>query len=246
MASPVQRYQQEMHENIGFFATWLPGDLLELGDIGTLKDGVFRKSSSLGELGIAFQASALGPSQNLQYASKSGTVVSVDSSIALPQPLGPTATIKVEFSSEGSFLFHASNVRNRRVENSAKLSRAVLQAWKNGKWKNKNWYIIESVHQADCATVIVSEDVSAGVTFNAKGTLTGIPLADAQVALSVSQSRGRMTQVIAGRNLRPLFSCLRVRQGWFSDSSVEPVRGETVNPGNSLFVRPGIVELLES
>ena len=34
MVSPVQRYQREMHDNIGFFATWLPGDLLELGDIG--------------------------------------------------------------------------------------------------------------------------------------------------------------------------------------------------------------------
>jgi len=152
----------------------------------------------------------------------------------------------VEFSSQGSFLFHASNVRNRRVENGVKLAHDVVQAWKNGKWKNKNWYIVESVHQADCATVIVSEDVSAGVTFNAKGTLTGIPLADAQVALSVSQSRGRMTQVIAGRNLRPLYSCLRVRDGWFSEPSVEPVRCETVNPENSLFVRPGITELLDS
>jgi hypothetical protein len=26
MASPVQRYQREMHDNIGFFATWLPAN----------------------------------------------------------------------------------------------------------------------------------------------------------------------------------------------------------------------------
>jgi hypothetical protein len=52
MASPVRRYQQEMHENIGFFATWLPGDLLELGDIGILVNGSFRKLSSLWALGI--------------------------------------------------------------------------------------------------------------------------------------------------------------------------------------------------
>ncbi len=245
MASPVQRYQREMHDNIGFFATWLPGDLLELGDIGTLKDGIFRKRSSLRELRIKYQASALGASQNLQYTSKSGTAFSVDSSVAAPKPLDISAAIKVEFSSEGSFLFHASNVRNRRLENIANLTGAILEIWNNGKW-DKNWYVVESIHQADCATVIVSEEVSAGVTFNAKGALGGIPLADPRVDLSISSSRGKMAQIIAGRDLRPLYSCLRVREGWFSGPSVEAVRGESADPGGSPFVRPGIIELLES
>jgi|SRR5215471_2985151 len=244
MASPVQRYQREMHDNIGFFATWLPGDLLELGDIGTLKDGTFRKRSSLGELGIKYQASALGASQNLQYTSKSGTTFSVDSSLAAPKPLDISAAIKVEFSSEGSFLFHASNVRNRRLENIANLTRAILEVWNTGNW-DKNWYVVESIHQADCATVIVSEEVSAGVTFSAKGALGGIPLADPRVDLSISSSRGKMAQIIAGRDLRPLYSCLRVREGWFS-TSLEAVRGESANLGGSPFVRPSIIELLES
>jgi len=245
MVSPVHRYQREMHDNIGFFATWLPGDLLELGDIGTLKDGTFRKRSSFRELGIKCQESMRGASQNLQYTSKSGTTFSVDSSIAAPKPLDIAAAIKVEFSSEGSFLFHAMNVRNRRLENNASLTEAMLEVWNSGKWE-KDWYVVESIHEADCATVIVSEDISAGVTFNAKGALGGLPLADPQVTLSISSSRGKMAQIIAGRYVRPLYSCLRVRAGWFSGPSVEPVRGETATPGNSPFVRPGIMELLES
>ncbi len=245
MASPVKRYQQEMHDNIGFFATWLPGDLLELGDIGTLKDGAFRKLSSFRELEIEYQASTLGASQNLQYTSKGGTAFSIDSSVAAPKPLDISAVIKVEFSSEGSFLFHASNVRNRRLENIAHLTGAILEVWNNGKWE-KDWYVVESIHEADCATVIVSEDVSAGITFNAKGALGGIPLADPRVDLSISSSRGKMVQIIAGRNLRPLYSCLRVREGWFSGPSVEAVRGESATRADSPFVRPNIIELLES
>lgn len=245
MASPVQRYQREMHGNVGFFATWLPGDLLELGDIGTLKDGMFRRRSSLRELGIKYFPSALGASQNLQYTSKSGTAFSVDSSVAAPKPLDISAAIKVEFSSEGSFLFHATNVRNRRLDNIANLTRSILEIWNEGKW-DKNWYVVESLHHADCATVIISEEASAGVTFNAKGALGGIPLADPKVNLSISSSRGKMAQVLVGRDLRPLYSCLRVRDGWFSEPSVEAVRGESANPRGSPFVRPGIAELLES
>ena len=52
MPSPVQRYQREMHENIGFYATWLPGDPMELGDVGIPSNGMFRKRSSLNDLGI--------------------------------------------------------------------------------------------------------------------------------------------------------------------------------------------------
>jgi hypothetical protein len=242
MASPAQRYQREMHDNIGFFATWLPGDLLELGDIGTLKDGTFRKSSSFREMGIEYQVSSLGASQNLLYTSKSGAAFSVDSSVAVPKPLDISAKIKVEFSSQGAFLFQASNVRNRRLEKIASLTEAILKVWKNEKWE-KGWYVVDTIHQADCATVIVSEEESAGVTFNAKGALSGIPLADPRVELSISSSRGKMAQIIAGRELRPLYSCLRVREGWFSGPSVEAVRGESAK---SPFVRPSIIELLES
>jgi hypothetical protein len=245
MASPVQRYQREMHDNLGFFATWLPGDLLDLGDIGMLKDGKFRKRSSLRELGIRYQASAPGAAQNLQYTSKSGTAFSVDTAIAVPKPLDISAAIKVEFSSEGSFLFHASNVRNRRLDNIADVTRAVLEIWHKGKW-DKGWYVVESIHEADCATVIVSEEASAGVTFNAKGDLVGIPLADPRVELITSASRGKMAQIVAGRDLRPLYSCLRVKEGWFSEPSVEAVRGESPSPGSSPFIRPSIGELLES
>jgi hypothetical protein len=39
----VRTYQEEMHNSVGFFATWLPGDILDLGDVGELKDGQFRK-----------------------------------------------------------------------------------------------------------------------------------------------------------------------------------------------------------
>jgi len=243
MVSPVQRYQQEMHQNIGFFATWLPGDLLELGDIGTLVNGTFRKQSSFKEMGIAYEVSKFGASQNLQYTSKFGIAFSVDTSVDASAMIDVSAAIKVEFSSQGSFLFQASDVRNRRLENIANLKNAVLEARASGKW-NKNWQVVDSIREADCATVIVSEDESARVSFNAKGPVGGIPLADPRVNLSISSSRGRMAQVIAGRHIRPLYTCLHVRESLFSSPSFEPVRGAA--GGDAPFVKTSINELLQS
>ncbi len=53
-----------------------------------------------------------------------------------------------------------------------------------------------------------------------------------------------MTQVIAGHNLRPLYSCLRVKEGLFG-ASVQAVRGAGGNSGAPLM-RPGVAELLNS
>ena len=47
MSTPVKLYHQEMHANLGFFGTWLPGDLLQLGDVGILTNGRFRAETTL-------------------------------------------------------------------------------------------------------------------------------------------------------------------------------------------------------
>jgi hypothetical protein len=58
MASPVKLYQQEMHSNLGFFANWLPGDPIEVGDVGVLESGRFRRVVSLEDLGIGCDVSS--------------------------------------------------------------------------------------------------------------------------------------------------------------------------------------------
>lgn len=75
MPSPVRTYHAEMHRNLGFFATWLPGDPIEIGDAGLLVEGRFRRLSSLSELGIRYTQSESTASQNLQYTSTEGTKI---------------------------------------------------------------------------------------------------------------------------------------------------------------------------
>lgn len=248
MTSPVKQYQKEIHNNLGFFATWLPGDKIELGEAGLFEGGRFRKQSSLAELRIAYEASPKSSPQTLQYASTTGTKVDLSAAVAAEVPLAK-AEITIEFSREGAFLFHALNVRHMRIENRSAVAAAILSAYERGNWK-KDWYMIESLHVAECATIIVSQDRSAGLVLSASTDvpLGSIPLADPKVDLTVSSTRGKLIHVISNRNLRPLYSCLRLKDQWFQSPSIVPVRGEIDHQMNwkEAFTRPAIDELLDS
>lgn len=237
----VRTYQEEMHNSVGFFATWLPGDILDLGDVGELKDGQFRKRASLKDLGIEHNLSSRGPSQDLEVTSKGGVEVVVEGGIA-GTVLPVTALIKVEFKRRGAFVFNATDVRKQVLEHSADMAKAILDAHRANKWK-KNWCIVDSVHLAGCATVLIAENKSAGVTFEASTELPlgNLPLANPNVKLKITSSRGKLVQVLGARDLRPLYSCIKLERKWWAGPELGKVRG-SASPG-SPFTRLDIGDL---
>ena len=108
MASPVMLYHREMYDNLGFFATWLPGDPIEIGDVGTLEFGRFMRITSLKELGIGCKVSTGNSTQNMQYTSRQGTKITTSAGAAVTGIA--KAEITIEFSCQGAFVFNAANL----------------------------------------------------------------------------------------------------------------------------------------
>jgi hypothetical protein len=245
MGSPVKLYQREMHTNLGFFATWFPGDHLALGEAGTVEGGRFRKVTSLTELGIAIEKSAAGPPQKVQYESTSGTKVSVSAGAAATP--GTRGEISISFSKEGAFVFHSSELRHSRIENRQAIADALVKAYEAGTWK-KAWYLIEGLHTAQRATIILSEDREAEIVLAATTDLPlpGISLADPKVELNVSSTRGKLFHMVGAKQLHPLYSCLRLKDPWFGAPSLHPVRGAGDAGTRIQLEKPSIDELLES
>jgi hypothetical protein len=233
-----------MHDNLGFFPTWLPADRLEIGDIGVLERGRFRQLASLAELGISCKVGTGAATQNVQYTSTQGTKITTTggATTALAK-----AEITVEFSREGSFVFHASRLQPQHIENRAAIGEGILKAYKKGKW-DKEWFLIEALHAADRATIIVSEDTSAGLVLvaSADAPIASISLADPKVSINVASTRGKVVHIIGGKGLHPLYSCLRLKDPLFGMPSVQPVRGSGEPSHEAQFSRPSIDELLDS
>lgn len=243
MASPVKLYQQEMHDNLGFFPTWFPSDMIEIGDVGLLTDGRFRKMSSLKELGISFGVTPQASKQNVQYSSTKGTTIKPSAGASMPGVA--KAELGINFSTEGAFVFHANGLRQRQIENRGPISEAIIMAYKKNQW-NKDWFLVESLHSADVATIIVSEDSEAGIVLAAEVDvpLVAISLADPKIALNVTSVSGKIVHLVGARKLNPLYSCLRLKDHFFSDPSVVPVRGMATE--TNVLERPGINDLLNS
>lgn len=242
MGSPVKLYQEEMHNNLGFFATWLPADGIEVGDAGVLERGRFRRMASLAELGIECKVSPSGGSQDVQYTSSEGTKIAIGANANVGELAG--AEIKIDFTRAGAFVFHAAQLRLQRIENRVAVGEQIVQAYLNNRW-NKDWLVVEALHTADTATVIVSEDSSAGIVLAAKtAAIPSLMLADPKLGLSVSSMQGKIMHLIAAENLHPLYSCVRLRDPLFGVPSLQPVRGAA--PQRATLERPALDELLDS
>lgn len=121
------------------------------------------------------------------------------------------------------------------------MTRGILEADSNNRWQS-NWLLVEALHVADCATIIVSESSGAGLVLAAQadGPISVAALADPKLGLHVTSSRGRLVQVICGRKLRPLYRCVRLSGGWL------PGMKKKLEPRGHSLARVEIRELLDS
>ena len=244
MPSPVRLYQSEMHDNLGFYANWLPGDDLAVGDVGTVRDGRFRRETSLTELGVECRVQPGGVPQNVEYTSTQGIKITPSGEAAVAANL--KAEIAIDFSREGAFVFHAFDLQANRLANPAGVGAGIVSAYGQGNWR-KEWLLVEMVHSAKRATIIVAAESSAGLVLRAEvaGPIASLFFADPKIGFSVAATRGRTVRVVGEKLAAPLYSCLRLEDSLFGRPKMSAVRGAGSEDGPAL-ARPGINELLDS
>ena len=245
MASPVKLYQQEMHRNVGFFATWLPSASLELGDFGILEGGRFRRIGSLKELGISHAAIREGTPQNMSYSASAERKIAASAEASTAAPIAK-AELSIQFTRQGGYVFEAAGIRNIEIADRMALARQILAAYGKNQWR-KEWLAVDALYTAASATIIVSEDSSAEIVLKANSNvpLGSLPLADPKLGLAVSASSGKIVHLVAESELKPLYSCLKVSDPLIGQPSVVPVRGLGEGCGQTV-TRLGIQDLLES
>jgi hypothetical protein len=247
MSSPVKLYHEEMHRQVGYFATWLPNSAMALGDIGVLEAGRFRRVASLKELGLKIPEVREGAANNMSYSASAKRSAGA-SAKASSRPLAAKAKISIQFTGQGGFVFEAVGIRHLEIADRLALANNMLQAFKAGRWQ-KDWVLVEGVYRASSATIIVSEDSSAQIelTAKAKVALDTLPLADPKLGLSVSSQSGKLFHVVAKDKIHPLYSCVRVNEPFlFGKPSVQPVRGLGDEGNIEALSRPGISDLINS
>lgn len=246
MTSPVKCYQQEMHNNVGYFATWLPSDPIQLGDVGILEGGRFRRHGSLQELGIQHAGVREGSAENMSYSASAKRSTGVSAGVSTVVPVGE-AEVCIQFSREGGYVFEAIGIRQVEIANRLELGKLILGVHGQGRWDTR-WLVIDSIYTAESATILVSEEKSAEIVLkgSANVPLGSLPLADPKLGLTVTASSGKIVHLVAQNHLSPLYSCIKVHDPWIGQASVSSVRGVTGDKALEQIARPTISDLLDS
>ncbi|MEU5156156.1 hypothetical protein [Glycomyces sp. NPDC021274] len=147
MASISRAYMQQIYQQFQMFATWPTQSVVNLGDVGVMKDRLFRKVSHLDDFNVRFKVEPVGPEADQNYTTSSQ--ISVSTSIGQPPVVGIT------FGTEGSTYLQARNCRRESLGNLLELERSLLELYRRSEW-NPEHVIITSVLRASPTIILIA------------------------------------------------------------------------------------------
>jgi hypothetical protein len=216
------KYAKEIHEETGYFATWLPTANVQIGDVGTVKDGVFQKKGTLKDFGIACSSEVDPQTGDIAYASANAVSIDFKAAGNAPVPGGPAGTVDadasvaISFSRADAVLFQAAGVKTLTISSLSQISDDILSRYKAGKWPS-DYIVVTDVVSAAGVTVLISSGKDAHIDLSAKGSLgTGqAKLASADATFAINKSSSIGTQIVGAKDSTPLFKASGINTSWW-------------------------------
>src|SRR5947207_553780 len=115
-----QEYLGIVHAQFGFYGSWLPGNLVEVGEIGVLRDGAFVHTSHLREHGVKFTKETID-APSMRYASQGGVkfVASAkgETNTAISAIAKAEAGLRIQFKQARALVFVLNPATDERIKN---------------------------------------------------------------------------------------------------------------------------------
>jgi hypothetical protein len=203
MASPADGIKSRLRN---YFATWLPMEEVDLGDVGTLDGNFFTHITNLKDsrINIDFKEKRDPDPASLDIQSESGVSMAFKGAgkVSSVVPNVPTAEagIAIEFSHAGAFIFEAPEIYDPHIEEILELEDHLRQAYAEGNWQS-HWVVVTRVVEAPSATILVSESSQSKVEFSAKADFGLADLGKAELGLSRWAQSGAIVRVVGARNI---------------------------------------------
>jgi len=220
-----KKYTQELHKQFSYFATWVPGTPLELGDIGVFKNHVFTKKANLSDQHIQFEQENDDTKSDMEHTSKGAvTWINKTSGSVLPNSVltDADAGIVVNFSKENAVLFKAKGTRTISIKDQIALGKEIEKRYNLGTWE-KEWAVVTELIVADSATILISSSGEGKIELKANADVKTpqMDIADAKLELTTSFSKDLDTKIVARQGLTPLFKVSKIKKGPFKGPKFE-------------------------
>jgi hypothetical protein len=186
-------YSSEMRQQLQVFPVWQPGDPVEVGDIGTLKDGLFEKQTSLGRL---FPDIAVVPVKSkldhpYRFKSKDCIVGSAGAGATLPGGAG-TVQAKVQFGAHGGVVFDAAGLERTAIDDLLDVRAKIRE--RRADWP-RGMVLVTAVDTCERFHLLISEAGNASASLQGSaGAVAGLSIADPSVKIGIDSDAGYQTE----------------------------------------------------
>lgn len=212
MASIPELYTRQMHEEYHYLACWLPSTRMALGDVGLLSQHMFKKLTTLAELGIPFTRDPDSPVADLSTSTTAYTVVSSTARVG-GVDAEPANNLSITFSRSGATLFQASGCVVERIGNLPALDAALRTGYAQGTWRLE-YVVVNEVLRTGPTAVFVAKQRGATLDLRISASEpTGLlPVASTTATSVVTARSGIAADVLAPDGATPLFKAMRLRK----------------------------------
>jgi hypothetical protein len=202
---PAEKYLKGMRTKFGYFATWLPNEHVDVGDVGILRGSFFIRVTSLSQRGIE---------SKVRKGSKP---------IAGP---APKVGMSIDFSGREAFAFKATQCYVDSLEDVTQIERAIIEKFKEADWLAE-WHVVTRSVRASTATILVSHGDQAKLELSSEGKLQGLGDIGVLAGVEVAREEGSITKLLGVQGLTPLFQLGVLKSKFFTGGRSLTILGIT-------------------
>ena len=217
MPGPPNTLINDIYEKTGFFPTWLPGDVITLGMVGTRIGPKFRNIKILTKYGIPFDTEMGQGMPDMNYRSRFGVTVKGkaagekirDSTIPVAN-----AGLIISLGFDGSYIFNLRDCVQRNIQDREGLGRKILERYYKKDW-NFDSMIIDSVVEAQKSLIVVSERMFTKAEIAVKGATPTIgQVTDWTVEVVSEICNAGVIYIRSNKPSTPLYSLMKIKDSW--------------------------------
>ncbi len=203
MLEPWRVYTEVLHRNLRrFHATWLPGERVQVGDVGYLDGHRFVPRGNLANFGVPLPVpKSAGREPSIRFVSASGLTTSTNVA-------AEGAKLEIRFTDEAAVFFNASGCSHHTVDALA-LQQQLLELVRAGLWAAD--YVVVT-HVVSVATLTVAFAGSKDGAVTLRSAAAPLDLEDVNLALEIDRQSNCALVLPAIKNCTPLLAVSQLRR----------------------------------
>jgi hypothetical protein len=250
--SLAKLYNKEVYTHLNYHGTWFPIDKWQLGDIGTIQDGVFEhKGENLTDYDVNFdiQEDEVKADDSMSFSSTGTNETKIEASAGV-EGVGK-AQVEFKFNNQFGVIFKTKEFKSSRIKRQADVGEKIKELYKKNPEKWKNRAVIMELVQVESGSIIISREQGSTITLSGNVERVGqLDIADGKLGISIVKKTGSIMEFLAKDKLTPLFKMGKVSKAWLSGEIVIKKRADNpTDPKNAIevldFIPDASIEDLE-